>query len=57
MRLREKPAAERPPPEPRHNKRINQLLLLALFIIVVGLVGALVWDFKLQREEVAGNRA
>ena len=42
----EKPTAEHPSPESPNNKGRNQLLLLALSILVVGLVGALVWDFR-----------
>src|SRR4029077_1012230 len=47
----EKPAAKHPPPEQPKNKRRNQLLLLGLLIMVVGLVGALAWDFAFQIEE------
>jgi len=44
----EKPAAEHPPPEAQNSKPRNQLLLLGLLIMVVGLVGALMWEFPLQ---------
>jgi hypothetical protein len=47
----EKPAEEQPPTESRNKERRNQLLLLAVSIAVVGLLGALVWDFILQIEE------
>jgi hypothetical protein len=47
----EKPAAEYPPPESQNSKPRNQLLWLGLLIVVVGLVGALAWDFHLQEEE------
>jgi hypothetical protein len=50
-----KPAEEQSPTESRNKEQRNQLLLLAVSIAVVGLLGALVWDFILQREEVKGT--
>ena len=47
----EKPAEEQPLPESRNKEHKNQLLLLGVSITVVGLIGALVWDFILQIEE------
>ncbi len=44
----EKPTEEQLPPESRNKERQNQLLLLAVLIVVVGLVGTLVWEFALQ---------
>jgi Na+/proline symporter len=46
----EKPGEEQPPPKPRNNKPRNQLSLLAVLIVVVGLLGALAWDLNLQDE-------
>ena len=51
----EMPGEEQPLPKPGNKKRRNQLLLLAVFIVVVGLFGALVWDFILQDECVRGR--
>jgi hypothetical protein len=47
----EKPPAEHPPPELGNNAGRHHLLLLGLLIVVVGLVGALWWDFRLQEPE------
>jgi len=47
----EKPAETPPPAKPRTNEPRNQLLLVAVFIVVVGLVGTLVWDLGLQDQK------
>jgi hypothetical protein len=51
----EKRAEEQSPLQPRDKKSRNQLLLLAVLILGVGLVGTLVWDLALQNENVPGT--
>lgn len=52
----EKPAEEQPPTESRNKQQRNQLLLLAVSIAVVGLLGALIWDFLQIEEDNATGR-
>lgn len=52
----EKPAQEQPPTESRNKQQRNQLLLLAVSIAVVGLLGALIWDFlQIEEDNVTGR--
>jgi hypothetical protein len=50
-----KPAEEQPASKSRNNNSTKQLLQLAGSIVVVGLLGALVWEFMLQDECVPGR--
>jgi hypothetical protein len=54
-RTPEKPTEEQSPAESPNKERQNQLLLLAVLIVSVGLVGTLVWEFRLQDPKAAGT--
>ena len=51
----EKRAEEQPPRDSRNSEGGNQLLRLTVLITVVGVLGTLVWDLRLQDKEVPGT--